>query len=218
MATITGILRQKNDRFRASIFVDGEFLLGVNEETIEEFRLRKGDEWSEALRARLKPFDDWISAKRDAMQFAGRRARTEKQVRDRLKKEAIDDPIIDRVIDHLASYQMLDDARWADSFLNERLRKTAISRQQLMRELIQKGIAKPIAQLAIEKLDTDRSDRALAQKAAEKKLRQLNGRNVPEAEGRRKLFQFLRTRGFQGPVIKETLEALTKHEVIFDDA
>ena len=40
---ITSIQRQKKDSSRASIFLDEEFAFGVCDQTVEQFRLRKGD-------------------------------------------------------------------------------------------------------------------------------------------------------------------------------
>jgi regulatory protein len=217
MAKITAITRQKKDSLRASIFVDGEFVVGVNEQTIEEFRLRKGDDWTEELVQKLTPFDDWITAKREAYSFVNRRARNQKQVRDKLRKLDIPPDIIERVIDHLVSFSLLDDARWADAFIADRLRRTAISQSQLRRELIAKGIPKDLATTATEKLEEETSELDLAIKAAAKKWRVLKNRKEEPRKLQQRLFQFLRMRGFSNGVIKETLKQVTAEEVIFEE-
>jgi regulatory protein len=40
---ITKVEVQKNDKQRCSVFVDGEFLLGISAELVYEFKLAKGD-------------------------------------------------------------------------------------------------------------------------------------------------------------------------------
>src|SRR6185312_16264753 len=141
---ITAILRQKKDKARASLYVEGGFAFGVNEQTIEEFRLRKGDYLSPELCDKIIDFDYWISAKRIALHFINYRARSEKEVRERLVKEEIPDEIITRVIEFCRGYNLINDEAWAKAFTNDKLRKKLVSSRQLEQELRMKGIDKEI--------------------------------------------------------------------------
>src|SRR5882724_7741941 len=94
---ISAITRQKGDKARASIFIEGAFAFGIEQLTIEEFRLRKGDEIDNELYGKLIDFDYKVAAKRIAQRYLNHRARSEKEVRDRLLREEIPDEIIEEV-------------------------------------------------------------------------------------------------------------------------
>src|SRR5580704_13223621 len=77
---ITSIARQKKDKSRASIFLDQEFAFGVCDQTIEQFRLRKGDYIDRELFEKITDFDYFIDAKRIALAYLNFRARSEKEI------------------------------------------------------------------------------------------------------------------------------------------
>src|ERR1051325_1997505 len=118
---ITSIQRQKNDKRRASIFLDEEFAFGVCDQTIEEFRLRKGDYIDRELFDKISDFDYFVEAKRIAIAYLNHRARSEKEIRERLHKEDIPDEIIIRVLDFLRDLNLVNDEAWSKAFVNDKL-------------------------------------------------------------------------------------------------
>src|ERR1039457_1353386 len=115
---ITSIHRQKQDSARASIFLDEEFAFGVCDQTVEQFRLRKGDYIDRELFEKITEFDYFIEAKRIAIAFLNYRGRSEKEIRERLQKEDIPEAIIWRVIEFLKEQKLIDDEAWSKAFVN----------------------------------------------------------------------------------------------------
>src|SRR5206468_5946164 len=114
---ITAIQRQKKDGRRASIFLEGEFAFGVCDETIEQFRLRKGDYIDRELFDKISEFDFYTEAKRIALAYLNHRARSVKEIRERLHREDIPEAIVQRVIDFLSEYKLVDDEAWSKAFV-----------------------------------------------------------------------------------------------------
>src|ERR1700677_2990016 len=128
---ITSIARQKKDKARASIFLDEEFAFGVCDQTVEQFRLRKGDYIDRELFEKIADFDFFIEAKRIALAYLNYRSRSEKEIRERLQKEDIPEPIILRTFEFLKEYKLIDDGVWSKSFVNDKLMRKPVSSKQL---------------------------------------------------------------------------------------
>src|ERR1700677_3771759 len=128
---ITSIARQKKDKARASIFLDEEFAFGVCDQTVEQFRLRKGDYIDRELFEKITDFDYFIEAKRIALAYLNFRARSEKEIRGRLQKEDIPETIVLRVIEFLKEQKMIDDEAWSKAFVNDKLVRKPVSSKQL---------------------------------------------------------------------------------------
>ncbi len=207
---ITSIARQKNDTRRASIFLDGEFAFGVCDETVERFRLRKGDYIDRDLFEKITEFDYEVEAKRIALHYLNYRARSEKEIRERLEKEDIPEVVAHRVIEFLKGYNFINDEVWSQSFVSDTLMRKPVSSRQLAFGLAQKGVSKEIIEETIQKLNANESDVDRAFKAAEKRWpRILQSERDPRRQ-KQKLYTFLAGRGFAFETIDEVFKGLAK--------
>lgn len=199
---ITSIVRQQGDKHRASIFIEEEFAYGVNEQTIEQFRLRKGDCIDPEKADKILDFDYWIDAKRVALRYLNHRSRSEKEIRKRLEKEEIPEEIIERVLSFLRDYELVNDEAWSRAYTNDRLRRKLVSSRQLEVELRQKGVNQEIIEKTLQDLSKEESDDDRALKAAEKRWPRLMKEEPPKRK--QKLYSYLASRGFSFEVIKRT--------------
>jgi regulatory protein len=204
---ISAITRQKGDKLRASIFIEGEFSFGVNEQTIEQFRLRKGDYIDPELADKILDFDYWIDAKRVALRYLNHRSRSEKEIRDRLVKEEIPPEIIERVLEFLRGYDMVNDEKWSRAFVNDKLGRKQVSTRQIAVELRQKGVDQKIIDETIAEVNKEQSDEDRALAAAKKRWPRLE-REEP-MKRKQKMYSFLAGRGFSFDVIKSTYQKLS---------
>jgi regulatory protein len=207
---ITSILRQKKDKSRASIFLDEEFAFGVCDQTIEQFRLRKGDYIDRELFEKITEFDYFIEAKRIAIAFLNYRARSEKEIRARLQKEDIPEAIIGRVIEFLKEQKLVDDEAWSKAFVSDKLVRNPVSSKQLSFGLAQKGVSKEVIEETIAKLNAEESDEERALQATEKRWpRILKSESDPKKQ-KQKLYTFLAGRGFSFEIIDEVFKKIGK--------
>jgi regulatory protein len=214
---ITSIQRQKKDGTRASIFIDDVFAFGVNDQTIEEFRLRKGDYLDRELYDKILDFDYWIDAKRIALHYINYRARSTKEIRDRLAKDDIPDHIVGRVMEFLSGYDLVNDEKWARAFINDRLGRKQISASQLSFELSRKGISRGVIEQAVGELTAVQSDSERALEAAQKRWPRIERSETDPRKRAQKLMTFLAGRGFSYTIAKEVAKKLSQGSEIMDD-
>jgi regulatory protein len=205
---ITSITYQQRDKLRASVFVGNVFAFGINVATIEQFRLRKGDELTESLLEQLRQFDERISAKRTATKYLNSRRRSEHEVTVKLRGEGYEPEVIEEITSGLKSYGLINDLEFARALIHDKLISKSSSRRELQMLLAKKGIAKDMtAEILADVTEVgDEDERAM--KAAEKKWATLVRREPDARKRKQKLYAFLGSRGFGGATIKKIVLTL----------
>lgn len=206
---ITAIQYQKKDKLRASLFIDGQFGVGVNVASIEYFRLRKGDEMTSILAEQIADHDNRVSAKRVAAKFINTRMRSEKEVREKLRGFEFDGEVLDEVVETLRRNMMLDDLAFAKSFIHDKLLSKPHSAQRLESDLRKKGIAKELIHEALAEAGIVETEEERAMSAAEKKWQQILRREDNTKKQKQKLIAFLASRGFKYDTIKTIITKLS---------
>lgn len=153
-------------------------------------------------------FDDAASQEqlRSALAKAYRllavRARSEKELRDALKRAGFAEEIIAAAIADCQQQRFIDDANFARLFIQSRLRNRPMGRMRLTVELKQKGIDAATINSALDEALTSEDQVALADQLAEKQRKRLA--NLPAPKARQRLADFLRRRGFDWEMIQAT--------------
>lgn len=153
------------------------------------------------------------AAQAKAYRLLAVRARSEKELRDRLARAGFVEAIISAAIDDCKQKRYLDDAIFARQFIQSRLRNRPMGRERLKVELRQKGVDEATIAAALEESVTAQDLLALAEQLAEKQRKRLA--NVPPPKARQRLADFLRRRGFDWETIQGTRlwQEITKREV-----
>ena len=131
----------------------------------------------------------------------GRKMYTEAQLRDKLRRKEAEAETIERVMARLKELKFLDDAGFAEAYVNSRRGKKG--RLALKQELFQKGIAETLVEETLEPLDTETQVQA-ALGVLEKQTWRFQ--KAPPEKRRAKAYAFLARRGFTGDVVREALE------------
>jgi regulatory protein len=209
---ITAITRQKNDKARASLYLDEAFAFGLNDQTVEQFRLRKGDYIDRELHEQIVDFDYFVDAKRIALAYLNHRSRSEKEIRDRLKREDIPEEVTLRVISFLGEHGLVNDGAWAKAFVNDKLHRKPVSSRQLAFGLAQKGVAKEVIAETLAELNATETDEDRAMQAAEKRWPRILRTESNPKKQKQKLYTFLAGRGFGYEVIESVWKKLNVEE------
>jgi regulatory protein len=193
MPEITGV---RERRGRARIFVDGAFWAEIDASVAAERGLREGvalglEELSEARVAGERDL-----AMNRALGFLGYRARSEKEVRDRLRRYGYGDQTVEGVVGRLGELGYLDDEEFARLVAREKARKYGPRR--ILGELRKSGVDAEIAQGAVDEEFAGRIELQEASSAAERRY----NRGESEAEARR-VYGFLMRRGYSAEVCSE---------------
>lgn len=210
MKTITQISENKKNPNRVSIFADDEFLLSCHKELVYRKSLKKGDKVDPQLLLELAREDEYIKAKDTALRHIEMSIKTVKQVEDKLREKEYSEEIIEKVIGFLHEYRLLDDLKYAQTFLKEKLRSRGIKKARF--ELLAKGISKDNIELAMESVSTTSVEEDACLKIAEKKYQQLKNREQDEYKLKNKLYTFLAGKGFEYELISSTLRKIMEND------
>jgi regulatory protein len=151
------------------------------------------------------------SAYIDGLHLLGRRELSVAECRSRLADRDHDSEAIDAAIARLLEVGALNDARVARASARTSFTIKGRGRLRIARELQAKGIARDIADAALEEVFGDRDERALVASALNNRLR---GRTTlkDRAESGR-LYQYLMRQGFTPGAVMAELRALRSGNV-----
>lgn len=209
--TVTSIEPQKHATTRYSIFLDGSFAFGVGRDLLLESGLAKGEVLDQDRIDDILARDAIDRAVSTAMRALEQRMQTGRELRTRLLRKGFEPETIDSAIARLTDYGYLNDERFAELWIENRLAHRPRGKRMLEQELRQKGIDRQIVDETVAGMEID--DRAAALELARKRLKSVQGH--PPDEQKKKLTGILARRGFDFGVIRTTLE--TVFEEPFDD-
>ena len=192
---------QEKREGRINVFVEGKFVVGVYEDVAVALGLRVGQAITPERLEEITNAETARRAREDAFLLLSYRARSEKEVADRLQKRGYEPQIVTETLTFLRDLGFLNDEsfaqRWAES------RGTTRGRRALAFELRQKGVAPETAAQALETTYGDDGERDAARLAAVKKVGE---RPVDQSrEARTRLAAFLTRRGFGWDSIRPVL-------------
>ncbi len=141
----------------------------------------------------------------NCLRFLGPRARSVKEITDYLKKKKFTSAIIDKTVQRLLKEHLLDDKIFADMFVENREKFRPRSKFALSFELKQKGIDEHIIDEAVKDIDELKS----AWSAVKPKLSLWQ--NFDSTKFRKKIFNYLKNRGFSYDISDVTCEKCFKY-------
>jgi regulatory protein len=201
--TITALVTQQKNKKRVNVHLDGEFAFGLA--AIEALKLKRGQVLSDADIERLRGADDIEQAHEKALRFLANRPRSEWEVRQNLIKAGFDGDPIDRVVARLTAVALIDDAAFAQYWLDNRAQFSPRGQVALRQELRRKGVARAVIDDAFRVTAAAQSDDQAALQAALAKADRF--RQLPPAEFAQKLSAYLLRRGFNYETVRETVAA-----------
>jgi len=200
---ITKIESQKKRKNRYNIYIDHEFKFGLDESVVLKFVLKEGDEIDQDLIDKIEKEEVASKAYNIALRFLKTRERSEKEIRDKLKEKNFSDRIIDLVLEKLKRLDFVDDRRFAEMFVKDRIKLKPKGKRVLKQELGQKGISdKIIEEVLGENLDEGK-EIELAKRVFEKNIKRYS--NLPPEQQKQKIIKYLLRKGFGWSVIEKFL-------------
>jgi regulatory protein len=196
---ITALKAQKRNQNRVSVYLDGEYALGLSR--IVAAWLSVGQEISEEKIAELQEQDAHEMAYQGAIKLIDYRMRSAKEIEGHLKRKGIQEETIAGVMERLNRSGLVDDGAFSRTWVENRVDFRPRSRRVLKMELHQKGIPDEEIQAALEGIE---SEEELAYRAAERYARK---GNYPDRETfRKKLGGYLARKGFSYSTASQVIE------------
>lgn len=203
---ITDIKPQKRRSKRRSIFINNEFLCGVDEEIVAVLGLKVGQEVDKRKIKEILYKEEVKRAKDYAFKLLSYRPRSIKEIQDRLKKRDYSSRIISEVIKSLKRLKFLNDKEFARMWVESRIKTRPMGRYRLYQELIQKGIDRDLIEKTLSNY-REEEEIELAKELAQRKLKR-SYQNLDEVTTKRRLYGFLQRRGFSYDTIQEVLKSI----------
>jgi regulatory protein len=201
---VTALKAQTRNPNRVNVYLDGQFAFGLAK--IEAIRLRLGQELDEAAVARLQHADDEEQAYERALKLLSNRPRSEDEIRRKLHEHKVSDETIAAVLAHLRRAGLVDDAAFANYWVENRATFRPRSQRMLKAELKRKGVGEAALNQAL----TVANDAEAAYALAAKRVRSTRLAEGPYLDFRRKLGDYLARHGFDYETIGPIVERLWK--------
>ena len=184
-------------RDRAKVFVDGEFWAELDAGVAAERGLSEGAELSEEELSGARVAGQRPLAMNRALNVLGYRARSARELRERLGRAGYAGETVDAVISRLEELGYLDDEEFAREFARAEARKYGPRR--IYGNLRRAGIEEEAAREVIEEEFAERSEREEAREIARRRYNTVQGSDVQA----RRVYGFLVRRGYSASVCAE---------------
>ncbi len=199
MSKVTDIKQQVKRQGRYSVFIDEKYSFSLSENELMKSGIRIGREFSKFELEDLQNTATMDKAYMRSLDLLSRRARSEWEMRDYLKRKEYEQDIIDKIIVKLNDADYIDDYKFASSWVENRHLLKSISQRKLWQELKQKHIADEIIN---EILGTDETDEQETLKILIEKKR-----SQTRYQDDKKLIAYLAGQGFRYDDIKNAMSA-----------
>ena len=199
---ITAIKAQLKMRDRYSVYIDESYSFSLSETALIDSRIHSGLELSaEAIEGYKKlSLDDKLYGR--ALRYVAMRQRTASEIRFYLERKGADPSLSSLILNKLSMIGLIDDEKFARSYINDRLLLRPTSRRKIIMELRKKRLPDEIVQRVLtEKSEEDggNSDRTALLEVITRKRRQT------KYQDDQKLMQYLARQGFGYGDIKSAL-------------
>lgn len=197
---ITAIKVQKKNPRRVNLHLDGEYAFGLSR--FVAAWLQVGQELTEQKISDLKAEDARETAYQQTLKLLNFRQRSQAEVERNLRDHQYSSDVIEAVIERLQSAGLLDDSRFAQSWVDNRNEFRPRGKSLLRMELRQRGLDDKAIATAVD--DIDESE--LAYQAGLKQARKY--KDLEWNQFRQKLYAFLARRGFNYENISPVVERI----------
>jgi regulatory protein len=201
---ISAIEVQKKNTGRYSVFLDGEFAFGIDQDVLLKSGIARGDMLDEEQIREILEMEEKHRARQKALRLLSVRAQSTHELRERLTRDQVPSAIVDWVLSEMDRLKLLDDAEFARMFARQRLLTRPEGRFLLHRELKQKGIRDDQIEDALKAAYTEQDEMTLALNLARKKKNQV--RHLEEIKARKRVLDLLARRGFAWNMIQEIMD------------
>lgn len=197
---VTALKFQKRNPKRVSVFLDGAFAFGMHQETVERLGLAVGREVNRQELDRLLAEEELRKCRDYALLLLSYRARTRAELEQRLVRKGFAPDITKTTIERLEAMKLVDDRRFAEGFVQDRISIGHKGKWRVRAELMKRGVGRQEIEEALRKApDETQAAVELVEQYAKR-----YARLEPEVR-RRRLFALLSRRGFSLDTIRDVL-------------
>jgi len=202
---ITSLQPQTKDPERLNLFVDNQFLMGIDALTALQMGIKVGQELTQQQVEQLRQEEALQQAVARALNYLSFRPRSREEVKRYLERKETPHELIDHVLARLEQLELINDQAFVEFWMESRARFNPKGAQAIKHELRQKGVTREV----VDELVDDEQDEERAHQAARKKAQLLVGQPGMDFKTfRSRLGSFLQRRGFSYEIATRTVREL----------
>lgn len=212
MKKITKIEYQKKNKERFNIYLDGEYAFAIDMNILIKYSLKKDMLLDDDVIDDILKSEEKISVYYYGLSVLSRAAKSEYELRLKMKDKGFDSRLIDNAINRLKEQKYIDDGRYCEMYINDKINISKYGVLKIKEALYYKGIDKEIIEEKIKSISME-EERERAFIFGQKKLF-----SIKEDDTRKKgikLSNYLIGKGFEYEIVKKTVKRLLDTE--FDD-
>lgn len=203
MEKIKAIRKLKNNQY--TLTTESGQKIKISEDSLVKHRLLKGEEITEALLRQIEKEAELNIGYQFALHYLNFQLRSEKELRDYLKKKEISAEGIEYVMARLRDLNLVDDLVYAESYVRTMIRTSDKGPSTIKQQLFKRGIREDHVDHALSLYSFDTQEE-LATRVAEKALRKYKSKSHQEQLNKTR--QHLFTKGFEKDVIDLVMSQL----------
>lgn len=189
---------------RYNIFIDDTFAFGVDEEVLLKFNLTKGFHVTKELQEEIESEESYYKAYQRTLNYLTYSLRSEKQIRDYLRKHEVDQ-YSDRMVEHFKKLKLLDDLNYAQSYVRTMANVNRKGPRNVEMDLKQRGIADDKVLTALEEYSYEQ-ELENAYFLAEKRWRRT--KKDSRVQAIQKVKQYLVGKGYSFEIADEVIDEM----------
>lgn len=196
MNEITQITPQVKDKRRCNVYVDGCFCCGLTLETAIKNRLKVGMTISKEELSLMQMESEKQTALDKALTHISSTQKTEREIRDFLKKKGYLTAVQEYVIEKMKGYHFIDDEQYAKGYAESAIKR--MGKRKIALELKKKGIAEAEIENATGELEGE-------EETAKRLLMKYMKGKTTDIATLQKAFRHLLSKGFDYEICKSAL-------------
>lgn len=209
LGRITSVERQKKNKSRVSVFVDGTFFGSAEDIVWVRSGLKVGDVLKTAQWEDMQSVQEAHAALDKALSRLGSRARSRLEMERYLADKGFSQEAVNSAIAKLESYGYIDDGEFAAMLVRDRMNVKPQGRRSIAGELKRLGVQGEEAESALAQYGEE-DELAAAIKQAEKDMKRTAG-EPDERKRKAKVYASLARRGFSHEIISGVLNRLFRN-------
>ncbi len=201
---ITDIQIQQKRKSRVSVFLDGEFAFGLDQDVLIKSGIAQGDELDEKQIAEIIRLEELKQAKEKGVRLLAVRARSKKELSDRFRQSKISAKVIEEVLAEFERLNLLNDTEFAIMFARNRMITKPVGNRMLRNELRTKGLNEQDIEKGVQAAYDETSEYEFAYQVALKAKKRY--RSHEDDKAKKKSTDFLLRRGFTWDIVSDIME------------
>ncbi len=208
MYTITAIEEQKKNKRRYSIFINGDFFIGVNQDVLAKLNLFKGKQVDKKELTTIIQSEEYNKAKFLVLRYLTLRPRTRFELNRYLKNKGFDQTLINKTLKTVDDMGLINDDDYAQRYALELIKKGKDGYGSILNKLFKRGIKAEKAKTILNDLIKEDEEFQTAIKLANKKLKSI--KHKEKSVKIRSINSYLIRKGFSFDIVNKVIRKLFK--------